>query len=536
MKTWLARLFGKDIPAVFPTPWTADRMAIYRWLAPWQHSAEPLPAEAKTLPDEPPVIDGEIRWSAGALDGVFGHHVGTTDDESPVEAIMAALRSVLRKPQQQNVEQLYNLLCQETPLDYIDALLPEVAQDPKLPANKLQALVEWLATESPDRNVVKVAMALLALFPTQKNCQILNVLGAHDEFTLYAIVAFGSILPADEYESAWLALAKRAGGWGRVQLIERLPASLKQQSRDWLLCEGYRNAVMYEYTAWHCATHGQLLQAMQQQPDAARLLGAAEILQALINGGPARDMHDYEEGAQACECYLQCLLAAPPAEIQHYLAAGDIARFAQEQSGAEKATWTLEQCGRLLELTNAVMAQSQWPGIIDNHLQGSDKYLFNLAVAASRLRQQEPWEAIYSRQSADPTDDNWYQLMQTDQPEHIARVISLAEQQLDLVAIASGPGMAMGLGLAYRQHQALDFVLQDLNKFPGMGWSLLAVGLRSEVIRNRHMTLNALEVWPQTAWSPEMLQILLAGLRNEPDEQVRERLQALCVNLKITTD
>lgn len=126
--------------------------------------------------------------------------------------------------------------------------------------------------------------------------------------------------------------------------------------------------------------------------------------------------------------------------------------------------------------------------------------------------------------------------MQTDKPEHIARVISLAEQQLDLVAIASGPGMAMGLGLAYRQHQALDFVLQDLNKFPGMGWSLLAVGLRSEVIRNRHMTLNALEVWPQTAWSPEMLQILLAGLRNEPDEQVRERLQALCVNLKITTD
>jgi hypothetical protein len=536
MKTWLARLFGKDIPTAFPVPWEADRSAIYRWLAPWQHNAEPLPAEAQALPDEPPVIDGKIRWSAGALDGVFSHHGGRTDDESPVEAIMVALRSVLRKPQQQNVEQLYNLLCQDTPLDYIDALLPEVAQDPQLPANKLQALVEWLATESPDRNVVKVAMALLALFPTQKNCEILNVLGGHDEFTLYAVVALGSMLPAGEYESAWLALAKRTDGWGRVQLIERLPTPLTQQSRDWLICEGYRNAVMYEYTAWHCAIHGQLLQALQQQPDAARLLGAAEILQALINGGPARDMHDYEEGAQACECYLQCLLTAPSAEIQHYLAAGDIARFAQEQSGAENATRTPEQCGLLLELTNAIMAQSQWPDIIDNNLQGGDKYLFNLAVAASRLRQQDPWEAIYSRQSADPTGDNWYQLMQTDQPEHIARVISLAEQQLDLVAIASGPGTAMGLGLAYQQHQALDFVLQDLKKFPGMGWSLLAVGLRSEVIRNRHMTLNALEAWPQTAWSPEMLQALLVGLRIEPDEQLRERLQALCANLKIATD
>ena len=360
MKTWLASLFGKDIPTAFPAPLAADRTAIYRWLVPWEHSAEPLPAEAETLPDEPPAIDGKICWSAGALDGVFGHHGGATNDDSPVEAIIAALKSVLRKPQQQNVEQLYNLLCQETPLDYIDALLPAVAQEQQLPAKKLQALVEWLVTESPDRNVVKVAMALLALFPTQKSCQILNTLGGHAEFTLYAVVALGSILPADEYQSAWLALAKRAGGWGRVQLIERLPVPLSQHSRDWLLREGYRNSVMYEYTAWHCATHGQLLQAIQQKPDAALLLGTAEILQALINGGPARDMHDYAQGVQACECYLQCLLAAPPTEIQHYLAASDIACFAQEQRGAENTSWASAQCERLVELANAVMGQPQW--------------------------------------------------------------------------------------------------------------------------------------------------------------------------------
>lgn len=51
MKTWLTRLFGKDIPTAFPAPWAAERTAIYRWLAPWQHRAEPLPAEAQTLPD-----------------------------------------------------------------------------------------------------------------------------------------------------------------------------------------------------------------------------------------------------------------------------------------------------------------------------------------------------------------------------------------------------------------------------------------------------------------------------------------------------
>ncbi len=278
MKTWIARLLGKDISIDFPAPWAADSTAIYRWLATWPDSDGPLPAEAETLPDEPSAIEGKIRWSAGALDGVFGHHVAEADDETPVEAIMAALRSVLHKPQQQDIEQLYRLLCHASPLNYLDVLLPAVAQDPQLPANKLQALAEWLATESPDRNAVKVAIALLGFFPTQKSCQILSTLGAHDEFTLYAAVALRSILPEDEYERAWLAMAKRAGGWGRVQLIERLPEFLSKQSRDWLLREGYRNAVMYEYTAWHCATHGQLLQAMQQlktmqkQPDAPLLL------------------------------------------------------------------------------------------------------------------------------------------------------------------------------------------------------------------------------------------------------------------------
>ncbi len=163
-----------------------------------------------------------------------------------------------------------------------------------------------------------------------------------------------------------------------------------------MLREGYRNAVMYEYTAWHCATHGQLLQAMQQlktmqkQPDAPLLLGAAEILQALINGGPAQNMHDYAEGALACEYYLRCLQAAPPAEIQHYLAASEIARFAQEQNSEEEGVWDQAQCNNLVELANVVMALPEWSGIIANNLQGSDTYLltwpFPLAGYASRIR------------------------------------------------------------------------------------------------------------------------------------------------------
>jgi hypothetical protein len=36
MKTWLARLLGKESSTHFPAPWAADSSAIYRWLAAWQ--------------------------------------------------------------------------------------------------------------------------------------------------------------------------------------------------------------------------------------------------------------------------------------------------------------------------------------------------------------------------------------------------------------------------------------------------------------------------------------------------------------------
>ncbi|MFJ5366785.1 hypothetical protein ACIPR9_16960 [Pectobacterium punjabense] len=524
MKTWLARLLGKGNAPVFPVTWERTRPSIYDWLAPYVDSGEILPDSAQTLPDELPVKKGEIRWSAGALDGAMGHHFRSSGDSSSAETIVKALEAVLARPEHENMARLYHLLQGDSPLDYIDALLEIIAEDQRVPAEALCRLVEWLAMKSPDRNVVKFAMALLAFFPTQNSVQILKVLGAHDELTLYAIVALGAILDGDEYERESLALAKRVGGWGRVQLIERLPETVAKATRDWLLREGYVNAVMYEYTAWHCATKGLLVDALKQENDAPLLLGAGEILQALINGGPAQDMQDYPDGAEACQRYLEQMQASFQRDIRHYLAISDICRFASEQQ-SEEGGWESAQCSELIDRATRLLDRPEWESIIADCLEGEDKYHFNLALSASRLRHSDPWAFIYARQRDNPQDDNWYQLMQTDNPDYVANVITLAEQQLDLQSIASGPDNCMGMGPEYRQHHALDFVLQDLKRFPGMGWSLLEVGLQSPVVRNRHMAINALEVWP--TWDDAIAQRIAECLRQEPDEQVRERLSAL---------
>jgi hypothetical protein len=95
--------------------------------------------------------------------------------------------------------------------------------------------------------------------------------------------------------------------------------------------------------------------------------------------------------------------------------------------------------------------------------------------------------------------DYWYFVMQTDALERIDRVVALAEERLPLEQIATGPADELGLGPKFEHHSALDFVLQDLSRFPGKGWPLVRAALRSPVVRNRNMAVRALAAWGKEA-------------------------------------
>ena len=105
---------------------------------------------------------------------------------------------------------------------------------------------------------------------------------------------------SDEPDVVLWELAKTVDGWGRIHIVERLAETERPEIKDWLLREGYRNSIMYEYLAYTCATAGNLLTALSgEHVDRDLLTSAGDIIQALISGGPAEDMDGYEEGATA---------------------------------------------------------------------------------------------------------------------------------------------------------------------------------------------------------------------------------------------
>ncbi|WP_312687508.1 hypothetical protein [Kosakonia sp.] len=539
MKQWLAKLFGKHAPAqpnttdgAFPIPWESHRQSLYRFLLPYAQKAGPLPESAQTLPDDDR-LQGELRWVAGGMDGAFGHHGGGGNAEETAEQLVSALIAATEQPTPGNLQQLYALLTGHSPIDYIDSLMEKLPQTASLSPQKVHDLMQWLAQESPDRNPVKCAIALLAFFPSEENRARVTTLGLHEEFTLFTAVALHNMLPANLHEDALVTLAKRVQGWGRIQLIERLPEVVSPATRGWLLREGYDNAVMQEYTAWDCATKGQLLAAlMQGQPDTALLAGAGDILSALINGGPARDIADYADGAQACYHWLARVRQSPEDDLRHLLNVDAIGYFVNDDEKEWEPLlalgWNEDLRQRIRDDVQAIFAQPKWRQRVERNLANRDAPDFYITLRAAKLFGIDTWPVVFDRQAADAQENNWYDLMQSRFPARIEQVLGLAESQLDLAAIASGPDMQTGVGPHYQQHGMLDFILQELDRFPGIGWRFIETGLRSPVIRNRHMALTALESWPPHSLPDGAHSLLETACQQEPDEQIRARLvQAL---------
>ncbi len=522
----LSSPFSWNLEGVAP-PW-GERPSIFRHVLAHIRPGEPgLAPGGDDLPDHELVEGGQpIRWAPGALDGIFGHHTDGGEPEETAQEVLEALRALLRKASGERAAVLYGLLEDCTAIEYVDHLLSALLADDRLPMDRLREVARWIAAEAADREAVKIAIAILGLFRDGQDLDLLLVLGRHEELTLYAAVALGSS-QEQPARTLW-ELARNVGGWGRIQIIERLAGAADDpEIAAWLLREGYRNSILYEYTALTCASAGHLADALRcPEPDDALLVGAGEILTALIRGreGPAEGIGDYAEGAEAAELYLAHLRRRPRLDLEHLLAAHLIRRLVDEDDGEAQDPelgWP-ERCDAIVEHADAILEQPEWPGIVHGGLASSDPRTFHRAATAAQVLGVDVWDLYFERLKGG--EDLWYFVMQTDDPDRVDRVVALAEERLSLDRIAAGPAEELGLGPEHRDHNALDFVLHDLRRFPGYGWPLLRAGLQSPVVSNRNLAAFALAAWGRSAWPPEAEFLLRSALAHEPNEGTREVL------------
>jgi hypothetical protein len=252
-------------------------------------------------------------------------------------------------------------------------------------------------------------------------------------------------------------------------------------------------------------------------------------------GGPAQGIGDYPEGAEAAELYLQHVSKQAP-DLALLLPVLAIRSFIEEPKGESrkaKLGWPARR-EALRELAGRIVSQPEWEPLLRSGLASPVEGEFRTAAQAAAEFGLDPWEAYFTR--VERGEPDWYFLMQTDDPDRTDRALALAVSRFDLDRIASGPASQLGFGEEYQDHNALDFILQELSRFPGKGWPLLRAGLSSPVIRNRNMALRTLGAWGKAAWPPDAEAVLTRGLAIEPEAGTREWFERVLRGLPADED
>jgi hypothetical protein len=496
-------------------PWQG-RPTIYGAVKAWDGSSD--------LPDEEPE-QGALRFSAGSLDNVGVRHFGV-DSEPQLSRLFRALERAATRGSDADRTTLYQLMLQHDAVSHAGALSAHV-QASSLDRDAVAEVARWLATEAADREPVKYGLTLLALCGSPRDLNLVMTYARHDEFTMYAVTALERV--TDDVLAAELAMAEQVRGWGKVSLVERIieHGSDRADVSDWLLRRGFENAVMYEYVAYACATAGRLHEALAADTiDAELRHGACAIVHALINGGPAEDMDDYDHGPAAAGHFLRHLAGTTdPKELMVVAAISAWLASDRDWSAAEARGWSEDVRAGIASRAHAILQSDEVADRLRDGLRGDDRMERFAAWDTAGEAGVDLWEDAFALAQREPQTHYLYQwLSRTKDPMRLRRTIALAEQSLPLEEIASGPAEEM---FGDDAQMALTFVLQAL---PGSGQfsgPLVRAALRSPLINVRYRATRVLESTPRSEWGPEVVETLARASAEEPDEDVKSALEEL---------
>ncbi|HET8755446.1 MAG TPA: hypothetical protein VFM58_05535 [Solirubrobacteraceae bacterium] len=461
------------------------------------------------LPDEGPDDGRTIRWSAGALDGVLSRH-GESTREPARGAELAALIEQAATGDAGAREALYEAARADGIVFALDEALDGLALT-DVDAGAVAALGRSLMRESLHREPLKLAVALVGRLGDDSDVPALESLARHDEFSLVAGVALTHLL--GDSVQAWWRVGCLATGWGKIEAVGRLAREpeLPAEVRAWLLRHGCDNAVMPEYLAHACATAGRLEEALAGLVDDELLDGACTIVRALVNGGPAEDIGDYEAGPRVAAAVVELVAERAP-NLVRLDAVVDIRRWAED---FEQHVAIAERCGRAL-------ARAEVRAFVAERLADPGAVLSVWAIAeATGLDPWEPgWEHL---QQADQDAGLYYELARTTNAERWGRLVAFAEQRLPLVALASGPRDRLFPAPHQREGTRALAVLVQGTRSGRWSAPLVAAALLSPVISTRNAALHALNRTPPGEWGGPVRGALRRLVDDEPVHEVRVR-------------
>jgi len=472
----------------------------------------------------------QLTYAPGAMDGIGIFHMSKGNPKTTAKKVVALLMKYFKTKDHKYITKIEELLTDDRTLSIVDDVLEQIKSNRgKINADSIVESALELAKNSDNAEIVKIGLALLGLFELSDYLEataIVSILGVYDDFTLFAIVAALNWENGNNYV---FEIAQNVDGWGKIHAVERLEVE-NEEIRQWILRKGCENGILNAYLGLVTAEKGDLISALRQDTlDSELFNGVSVIVTAMLDEGPVHGISVYEHAREALELYLKH--SEKHAETIKHLSHVLEIRSWVEYSDDEKVK--VDYKAAVLTGCEKVTDNPKWREKIQQSLKNRDDD-FNLAVDAARQLCLDMTVEILSAVKADPPKYGW-QLSQLMQKSELAEeLIALCESALPLDEMASGMGDYMFPDVLRDEYNCLDFVLQQLGKYPLQGCELVKCALNSPVTRNRNMAARALAEWVEKLKktlfeiSSELHDEVARISKIEVNDTTKEHMQKLC--------
>src|SRR2546425_4471852 len=469
-----------------------------------------------------------IGFAPGAVDGILrGAPIRRDEANENALSLHRALLQFARRPTSGSEANMVRLMVNSHAATSLTPLMHALSKGPPENLPRFYDQMRALFLNSGHREVVKFALAMMASFRKEQDLELFRTAACHPEFTQYAIDAISRV--SHDPVSELIALTRKSEGWGKVNLIERLMGNDRKEVRDFLVGQGLDDIPNLEgYVALPLAMRYELHEILDaSQVDPGLLRGAAQILRTLayeaVDGGPDGNILDYPEGGLAVERFLSHF--EPVASFAgDFLTVWAIKQFAASTEFDEtrmlSAGWDDRRRNRVLETCNRIIARPEWPERVKRSLSSPDpEGEWRAITVAKQLGMPLHDYFVDSLRNKPLRPFIWFHFVSGADETRMDEALLLARELLDYGSIATGPAEESDVGPGRERYTCLNYILQELRRFPGKGWEVIRISLRSPTTTNRRYALMALRWWR----SPDATTEVISAVRNalsDPSEQV----------------
>ncbi|WP_314064257.1 hypothetical protein [uncultured Vagococcus sp.] len=457
-----------------------------------------------------------ISMADGALDGIRVYHMA--GGEVHINGLTEVLKLVSQGESVKGEAQLMTFFAaEEAPLmlSCIDDLVQWVIENQRqLDTKALYEFSAQLIVKSSDKESIKFALSVLELLyeTVEKDDSLRKVileLALSDEFSLFAIFI---VREFEKGNQEVIEITKKVHGWGRIHGIDFIDAD-SQEIQNWLLMEGFKNNILFDYSARPCIEKGQLLKRLERQNiDVNQAVAIHQLIGGALSDGPVEGLIHYDQGENILTHYLEWAGTVTPS-VELIATLLRIKETACEWPHGDSYVRKVEKLIQQPSSKEAVkVAVSYGHG-------------FEVAQKLNIECDSEMMKAI-----REEFDTNYYLGRYLFQKElFVDELVQIFEAEIPLAKIATGPSDSLGFGPDYQQYQQLDYVLGHLAPYSGKGEGLVQAALKSSVTHNRQTALDLIDEWSR---SGEPLSAnILAGIetlkKTEVVEEIQSRLKKL---------